>query len=87
MFSILVVSGTLPMFQNAAQVELNPKRFTGRISTEYGLLGNLPLLDVDINFRITRIVPTELKKCDKLSSFTLHNTGISGNITFCDSLG
>ena len=81
------IEGTLPMFQNVAQIELSANRFTGSIPTEYGLLGNLTQLDVDFNVGITGTVPTELMKCDKLSLLALHNTGISGNITFCDSLG
>mmetsp|Transcript_6835 Transcript_6835/g.8919 ORF Transcript_6835/g.8919 Transcript_6835/m.8919 type:complete len:101 (+) Transcript_6835:1552-1854(+) len=75
------------MFQNVAQIDLNANKFTGSIPTEYGLLGNLTQLGVDFNLGITGTVPTELMECDKLSLISLHDTGISGNITFCDSLG
>jgi len=75
------------MFQNVAQVELSANSFTGSIPTEYGLLGNLTQLGVDFNVGITGTVPTELMECDKMSLLSLHDTGISGNITFCDSLG
>ena len=81
------IEGTLPMFQNIAQVELGANHFTGSIPTEYGLLGNLTQLGVDFNIGITGTVPTELMECDNLSLLSIHDTGISGNITFCDSLG
>ena len=74
------------MFQNVAQIELSSNHFTGSIPTEYGLLGNLTQLGVDFNLGITGTVPTELMECDKLSLISLHDTGISGNITFCGSL-
>ena len=80
------IEGPLPMFQNVAQIYLNANKFTGSIPTEYGLLGNLTRLVLDFNPEITGTVPTELMECDKLSLLSLHNTGISGNITFCGSL-
>jgi len=42
---------------------------------------------LDFNPGKTGTVPTELMECDKLSLLSLHDTGISGNLTFCDSLG
>jgi len=81
------IEGSLPMFQNVEQIELFANQFTGSIPTEYGLLGNLTQLGLDLNLRINGTVPSELMKCDKLSLLSLHNTGISGNITFCGSLG
>ena len=80
------IEGPLPMFQNVALIDLNANKFTGSIPTEYGLLGNLTRLVLDFNLEITGTVPTELMECDKLSLLSLHDTGISGNITFCGSL-
>ena len=82
-----MIEGPLPMFQNVAQLILRANEFTGSIPTEYGLLRNLTQLRFELNHGITGTVPTELMECDKMSLLSLHNTGISGNLTFCDSLG
>jgi len=79
------IEGPLPMIQNVARLLLFVNSFTGSIPTEYGLLENLTHLELNNNFDISGTVPTELMECDKLTVLALLQTGISGNVTFCDS--
>jgi len=81
------IEGSLPMFKNVAQITLTANQFTGSIPTEYGLLGNLTSLILENSLGITGTVPSELMECDKLSVFALYDTGISGNITLCNTFG
>ncbi len=81
------IEGTLPMFQNVARLLLFANSFTGSIPTEYGLLGNLTELHLEFNAGIIGTVPTELTECDKLIDFSIRHTGLSCNVTFCDSFG
>ena len=81
------IEGPLPMFQNVAQILFTVNSFTGSIPTEYGLLGNLTELRLDCNLGINGTVPSELRECNMLTLLSLYNTGISGNVTFCDSFG
>ena len=80
-------NGSLPMFQNVTTLRLSANAFTGSIPTEYGLLGNLTELNLDYNAGITGSVPSELGECDKLTLLSMVGTGISGNVTFCESFG
>mmetsp|Transcript_6846 Transcript_6846/g.8931 ORF Transcript_6846/g.8931 Transcript_6846/m.8931 type:complete len:82 (+) Transcript_6846:294-539(+) len=75
------------MFQNVDILRMSGNSFTGSLPTVYGLLENLTHLELDYNFDITGAIPTELMECNKLTFLSLYNTGISGNVTFCDSFG
>ncbi len=79
------IEGSLPMFENVAQIYFRSNTFTGSIPTEYGLLEDLTELDLDYNADITGSVPNELVECDKLTLLSIRGTGISRNVTFCDS--
>ena len=78
------IKGSLPMLQNVTRLAMYDNSFSGSIPTEYGLLENLTDLDLHDNCGITGTVPTELMECNKLTLISLHNTRISGNVTFCD---
>ena len=81
------INGSLPMFQNIEILQFSANAFTGSIPTEYGLLGNLTEVNLDYNAGITGSVPSELVECDKLTFLSMIGTGISGNVTFCESFG
>ena len=81
------IEGSLPMFDNVAQILFHSNTITGSIPTEYGLLGNLTELNLGSNTGVTGSLPTELVECDKLVFITIFGTGISSNVTFCDSSG
>ena len=79
------IEGLLPMFENVAEISLAFNSMYGSIPTEYGLLGNLTSLQLDNNPSISGTVPTELIGCDQLNLISIFDTGIAGNISFCDS--
>ena len=81
------INGSLPKFRNVAILQFTANAFTGSIPSEYGLLGNLTELNLDYNAGITGSVPIELVECDKLTLLSMIGTGISGNVTFCESFG
>jgi len=81
------IQGSLPIFKNLATVYMFGNSFTGSIPTEYGLLENLTELILDFNAGISGSIPTELVEGDKPTSLSIFSTQISGNVTFCDSLG
>ena len=81
------IEGSLPMFQNVDILKMSGNSFTGSLPTVYGLLENLTHLELDYNFDITGTIPSELTECNKLTFLSLYNTGMSGNVTFCDSFG